>query len=66
MEKSVLRKEMKLLRKSMDKNDRTAKDKKIFENTSNWIASRAAVGFMYMYLMAQKQIRKILLNICLS
>ena len=32
MEKSVLRREMKLLRKAMDENERTARDKKIFEN----------------------------------
>ena len=49
MEKSVLRKEMKLLRKSMDKNDRTAKDKKIFENLIKLDSFKSSSWF-YVYV----------------
>ena len=49
MEKSVLRKEMKLLRKSMDKNDRTAKDKKIFENLTKLDSFKSSSWF-YVYV----------------
>ena len=49
MKKSVLRKEMKLLRKSMDKNDRTAKDKKIFENLIKLDSFKSSSWF-YVYV----------------
>lgn len=73
MEKSVLRKEMKMLRKAVDENERIERDKKIFENLikldsfkrSNWFYVYVSYGTeadtknLIRYLFELKKERKI-------